>query len=360
MKKLFSIISIIMLLFSCEKNTIFEKKEPISTKSLIKEKTCEIINNTIHFTSPEALSKLSDSLKGLSQEALYAWEKENNFYSLYHAIEDAEENISNGSEVEKYANLVYLSEDSCIMPLVIPTFYQLICNPEGYFYIGKYKHQVTDKEIIIENVTRSGSQEKYGYIATNPITTLASEDQSLSLGNNSYKANKRSVRIDAYYCRKIAKDNATGKTLGQQYIHVKSTAGKKVLGKYKKYKTVHVFDGLAYMVENAGIKLPNGSYTNKTVRYENGGGAGSVGESKTWSMDYTVSTYNVWIPIEYLSMHVNDVIFFEERARTRGTGDSGAVLYYQTKKAGIWPSLPYIIPATGTIITTRPIINENI
>ena len=99
------------------------------------------------------MSTLVNVLEKMSDEEFFAWEKTNNFYSLYHAISNAEEDIFSDSvsfekKLKQYENLVYLDENETIQAKVPSRLYQLICNNEGYFFINKYKHQVISDEII--------------------------------------------------------------------------------------------------------------------------------------------------------------------------------------------------------------------
>lgn len=330
----------------------------LKTKSI--EMSYQIIDGILHVDSLEVLSELVDSLRKMSDEELFEWEKTNNFYSLYHAIYDAEEDIFVDSllfesKLEKYKDLVYLNEAGFVEPQVISNFYQLVCNNEGYFYVGEFRHQVTSTEIIAQDMKRR-SIEKRNYIVTNSQQTRAEARPRFPLASASYTGNKRRVNVVAVYYRDMARHPTRGWE-GQQKLMIESVAGKKVLGSYKKYKTLHLFDVLAFFCHRGAYKKSDGTYDYRVVRYEGLGGGGSVGEERSFTRDYPLSPDNLWIPEAYIQVRESDIHILQVRAKTRGTGDSGAVINYLGGNS--WVSFPFNIPRTGAPTILRPLVTEN-
>ena len=103
----------------------------------------------------------------------------------------------------------------------------------------------------------------------------------------------------------------------------------KVLGRYKRYKTVHSVDVLGFYCSKGVYKKEDGNYSTRNVRFEGLGGGGSVGEKKTMTMNYFLSPSNLWIPEKYISINEKDISFVQTRVSTRGTGNSGTVVVLQ-------------------------------
>ncbi len=296
-------MSIGLLLVSCDKNSLIDgetSRESVTLKTKNIEKNYQIIDGILHVDSLEVLSRLVDFLGKMSDEELFEWEKTNNFYSLYHAIYDAEEDIFVDSllfesKLEKYKDLVYLNEAGFVEPQVISNFYQLICNNEGYFYVGGFKHQVTSTEIIAQDMKRR-SIEKRNYVVTSSQQTRAEARPRFPLASASYTGNKRRVNVVAVYDYRV-------------------------------------------------------------VRYENLGGGGSVGEERSCTMRYPLSPSNLWIPEAYIQVRESDIHILQVGAKTRGTGNSGAVINYSGGNS--WVSFPFNIPGTGAPTILRPLVTEN-
>lgn len=363
MKKLFyGFIIIVTIATACTKDSIFQtgnidQISEIQTKNNNKGYITK--EGILHFENSDKLLELMNSLEGMSEDEFYEWENNNQFYSLYHAIQDAEDKIFSDSlsfetNLKAYNNLVYLDNDNLIQPYVRARFYQLICNKDGYFYIGKYKHQITNNEVItVDNKLRS--IERKNYIENNTVQTRVEEDPRFPVGSSSYKGNKRLVQITMLYIRKMIRD-ANGNWVGQQVLQLESTAGKKIMGKYKKYKTIHSCDVLAFYVDNVAYQKSDGSYSSYVVRYEALGGAGSVGEEKVWIMTYPLSPRGIWIPEQYIPVKQTDLHILQVRVKTRGTGDSGAVI---SSRWNTLITLPFSIPQTGAPTILRPLVTEN-
>lgn len=305
------------------------------------------------------MSTLVNVLEKMSDEEFFAWEKTNNFYSLYHAISNAEEDIFSDSvsfekKLKQYENLVYLDENETIQAKVPSRLYQLICNNEGYFFINKYKHQVISDEIITkDNQLRNIESRKY--IVNNSPQTRTKQEPRYPIASSTYTGNKRRVHVTVLYIREIVR-NTNGEWVGKQILQLESTSYKRVLGRYKRYKTVHSADVLGFYCSKGVYKKEDGNYSTRNVRFEGLGGGGSVGEKKTMTMNYFLSPSNLWIPEKYISINEKDISFVQTRVSTRGTGNSGAVVVY-TRDSFI--SLPFIIPTTGTPQIIRPLITEN-
>ena len=338
---------------------IIEKEDLPSTKGCSQQNSYEIIDGILHFKSPEAMSTLVNVLEKMSDEEFFAWEKTNNFYSLYHAISNAEEDIFSDSvsfekKLKQYENLVYLDENETIQAKVPSRLYQLICNNEGYFFINKYKHQVISDEIITkDNQLRNIESRKY--IVNNSPQTRTKQEPRYPIASSTYTGNKRRVHVTVLYIREIVR-NTNGEWVGKQILQLESTSYKRVLGRYKRYKTVHSVDVLGFYCSKGVYKKEDGNYSTRNVRFEGLGGGGSVGEKKTMTMNYFLSPSNLWIPEKYISINEKDISFVQTRVSTRGTGNSGAVVVY-TRDSFI--SLPFIIPTTGTPQIIRPLITEN-
>ena len=219
MNKLLKCISIILLFFSCEEK-IIEKEDLPSTKGCSQQNSYEIIDGILHFKSPEAMSTLVNVLEKMSDEEFFAWEKTNNFYSLYHAISNAEEDIFSDSvsfekKLKQYENLVYLDENETIQAKVPSRLYQLICNNEGYFFINKYKHQVISDEIITkDNQLRNIESRKY--IVNNSPQTRTKQEPRYPIASSTYTGNKRRVHVTVLYIREIVR-NTNGEWVGKQF-----------------------------------------------------------------------------------------------------------------------------------------------
>lgn len=352
-----------LLLISCDKNIASDNQTllPVETlKTRSGEIGYKVIDGVMHFDSLECVSALVNSLEKMSDQELFDWEQANDFYSLYHAVFDAEEDIFSDSlqfesKLEKYKNLVYMDNYGFIQSQVPSRFYQLICNKDGYFYVGKYKHKVTSEEIMVED-SRLRSVEKRKYIVRNSVQTRVSEDPRIPLASSSYKGNKRLVNVWVIYIRRMAR-NANGEWQGQQVLQVQSEAGKKFLGGYKKYKTVHAHDAIAFYCANGAYQMSDGTYSSRVVRLERLSGLGSVGEEKTCVIDRFLSPSDLWIPEKYIPIQENDIHFVQVRARTRGTGESGAVINYMKVYGSI--SFPFAIPQTGAPTILRPLVDLN-
>lgn len=87
------------------------------------------------------------------------------------------------------------------------------------------------------------------------------------------------------------------------------------------------------------------------------GGGGSVGEEKTFVNDYPLSPSGLWIPEKYLPMTERNVRFVQVRARTRGTGMSGAVAGHYVPEFFVTP--PFRVYPTKAPEVLRPLVIEN-
>ena len=364
MNKLLKCISIILLFFSCEEK-IIEKEDLPSTKGCSQQNSYEIIDGILHFKSPEAMSTLVNVLEKMSDEEFFAWEPPQNLIVWFDFCKDNQEairallDLQNGDiyfekKLKQYENLVYLDENETIQAKVPSRLYQLICNNEGYFFINKYKHQVISDEIITkDNQLRNIESRKY--IVNNSPQTRTKQEPRYPIASSTYTGNKRRVHVTVLYIREIVR-NTNGEWVGKQILQLESTSYKRVLGRYKRYKTVHSVDVLGFYCSKGVYKKEDGNYSTRNVRFEGLGGGGSVGEKKTMTMNYFLSPSNLWIPEKYISINEKDISFVQTRVSTRGTGNSGAVVVY-TRDSFI--SLPFIIPTTGTPQIIRPLITEN-
>lgn len=350
-------------MISCSKDSVLNDdiplpENPLKTKSVEHVSGLKVINGTLHFDSLEVISLFVNSQEKMTDSELFEWEETNNFYSLYHAIYNAENDIFSDSllfesKLEKYKDLVYLDENDCVKPQIITRFYQLICNNEGCFYVGSYKHRVTPKEIIVEN-PKLRSIERRSYITSSSVQTRAEENPRFPLASSSWTGGDRRVNVNVLYYRNLANEN--GKWQGQQVLHIWSEAYKKSLGKYRSYQTLHSHDVLGFYCANTAYKKTDGTYGTRVVRYEGLSGGGSVGEVKNFGMWHYLTPYNSWIPELYIPTKESDIYFVQVRAKTRGTGDNGAVVNYVYNTS---VSLPFSIPTNGAVSILRPLVTQN-
>ena len=322
---------ICLVLASCNKEEPLAQAEATDSGNVETKgsaKPYEVIDGVLHIRSLEDLSELTTSLEGMSEDELFEWEKTHDFYSLFHAVVDAEEDIfsdslSFESKLRKYDDIVYLDEDGMIQAKVLAHFYRLICNKEGYFYIGECKYKVVGDEIMVVN-TKTRSIDKRSYVVGSSVQTKAeTHSPRLPLASSSYKGNKRLIQLNVTYIRVIAK-NAQGDWVAQQKLQVESRSGKKVMGKYKRYKTLHLMDALAFYCAKGVYTESPGVYSTRVVRYEILNVAGSVGEQKYFVMHFGLSPFNKWYPESAISIKDTDIWFVQVRIKTRGSGDSGA------------------------------------
>lgn len=248
---------------------------------------------------------------------------------------------------------MYLDND-VIRPYVIAPFYQLLCNKDGYFYLGDNKHKITSKEVIVED-TILRSVERCSYVTEKSIQPRE-EDIRFPLGTGSWSSSDRRVNVHVIYLRNIVMDKED-KWVGQQILHIWTEAYKKVLGKFRLYKTLHTIDLLGFYCWRGVYKIADGAYGTRSVRYEAKGAGGSVGEIKKYGINFYLSPANEWIPERLIRISDDDIYFIQVRAKTRGTGEYGAVI---NKQMNMTINLPFMFSSTGDPVIMRDLVIENI
>lgn len=364
LRALLILLSVVLFSISCSED-VLQEYDNSSSGELIKSRSIKdlsgycVIDGVLHFDSLEVITSLVDQLTKMSDEELFEWERSNNFYSLYHAVLDAEDDIFSDSllfesKLKKYKNLVYLDNDDVIRPYITAPFYQLLCNDEGYFYLGDNKHKITPKEVIVEN-PKLRSVERCSYI-TKKSMQPREEDIRFPLGTSSWSSSDRRVTVNVIYLRNIVMDKEDN-WVGQQILHIWTEAYKKVLGKFRLYKTLHTIDLLGFYCWRGVYKIADGVYGTRTVRYEAKGAGGSVGEIKKYGINFYLSPANEWIPERLIRISDDDIYFIQVRAKTRGTGDYGAVINQHMNMA---IDLPFMFSSTGDPMIMRDLVIENV
>lgn len=343
MRNLSIILGGLFFFFSCSDKMIHEEEAigQMKTKSEMKE-GYEVIDGTLHFKSIEDFSRLIDSLGRLDTETLYLWEKENGFYSLAHAIDDADNQVFTEDDeivqrqLDAYSDIVYLNENGMLSPYIVARIYQIACNRNCEFYIGGIKYEVSGTHVTITQPTKSVC-ESIPYMV-NEVSTKGNVDITIPLGAAGYNTDTRLVNVYMHLYRTVFVDKQ-GKKVGQVTLEWKSEAGKrrKANKRFRAYKTQHKFEGLAYRINKVGKKVGNNHYELGTVENLLGGGGGTVGGDEKVCTVWAKFPLNDYIPIEYLPMDKANVVFAEVRATTRGTGDCGARLLIGDKwKMPFW------------------------
>lgn len=337
MKRFLCIWCVFLLFSSCSNDTDLPKNKVEIAKTDYK-----VINGTLYFNSIESFSKLIDSLCHLGSEELYAWEKENDFYSLLHAIDDAEEQIFVGDSIsqeqlDKYSDIVYFNEYEMLEPYILARIYQIACNRNGEFYIDKTRYEVSRTHITMGSLTKSGEYESIPYISTDGVMTKGDVEGKITLGAAGYQTDSRMVNAYMYLYRTVF-NNQQGQKVGQLIFELKSEAGKKRLGRWKSYKTQHLIEGSAHHLNNV-CKVIKDSKGN-VVRYEmgsdiytDGASLGTVGGDEKNCVISLKMQGDDYVPINYIPIDKANVVYAEMRARTRGTGDCGARLMIGDKWA---------------------------
>lgn len=98
-------------------------------------------------------------MNGLSPDAFKEWEKSIHFKSYRSLTDDviAEIQASEGTSnfnvlLQKYSDLVYLSEDSLVCPLIEGQVYRNITNEQGVFYAGTVKNMFNKGHLSAINI----------------------------------------------------------------------------------------------------------------------------------------------------------------------------------------------------------------
>ena len=83
------------------------------------------------------------------------------------------------------------------------------------------------------------------YIVNNSPQTRTKQEPRYPIASSTYTGNKRRVHVTVLYIREIVR-NTNGEWVGKQILQLESTSYKRVLGRYKRYKTVHSVDVLGF------------------------------------------------------------------------------------------------------------------
>lgn len=147
---IFAFIGLIFTIQSCEKvNTV---TKPADSDQI----SIENIDGILRFSSNLEFFTTLDRLSNLSPDEYSDWENKYSFcssHTLYEAVLQSLEECTTAEELNNVIfssqDLVYLSSENEVTPLVDYGIYSKIVNEDGYFYIKDVLHKVTNGYIYI-------------------------------------------------------------------------------------------------------------------------------------------------------------------------------------------------------------------
>jgi len=163
MKKIFSVIIVIMIVFfSCnEEDSLFpEKLEDAEKSSSIKIDstlgfTVLVKNNTLHFPKSSDVFKALDILSNISPKERRVWEKSIGFTSFQTIYEDIKSEIIEDEKGDKFEEILRINKafikkaDECYLSIQPRVYgkYALITNSLGYYISQAYVQKIYDGKL---------------------------------------------------------------------------------------------------------------------------------------------------------------------------------------------------------------------
>ena len=212
-KNLRNIVMAMIVLFACvvycnKEDNILPKSDPASdlASNIIHPKPSykgvKIKDGALHFETIEVFNEITEQLGKLSRTNREEWEKGIGFTSLLTHIDqklieisrvEKEEEIKN--IVAKHSEIIKISENNVVEPVVMSSLYAAIANKDGIFYCGNCVHKVKGGLIAI---ARDNKNEK-------SLTEALNRD----IPNNGAISNENDIAVIEYFSEIPIKRNAS-------------------------------------------------------------------------------------------------------------------------------------------------------
>lgn len=325
----------------------------IDLESPILEKT-ELIqditnkNGALCFRSAEVFIKTLDQI--ISSQTSLDLEKKYLFKSLATHVEelvDSIDNIQTPLEYEKFLeqHQTHIKEvGDFLLPAVESYAYRLIANSKGEYYINDTLYQVRPDHLfatIMNPITKTSERLKLHYSGNDnkPETKAEKIDTQIDRrheNNDSDRAVYFKMQTFFYYTHITVgtRNQYTGRFSIQAYVQ--GDIARKVVWKKKwsSYKTRLFIDNLVFIFSIPGY--PGSLYELSSQKYQ--GGDNHSYDSGTDVKSYTITFNDIQQYTFTDILKQPEISLLRARARSRGTGDCGAVVnvpYYNTN----WPIL---------------------
>jgi len=328
-----AILSLIILLTSCEKDKIVTT---ITQPKLATEYSVE--DGILHFSSDSAFIKTIDKLSKMQDDEFDAWEASIGFKSLrteldlvYDEMDECKDSLSFEKILERNNDILHTVEDA-IVPKIESTTYANFLTREGMYYIETTLYKVQEGKIAISidgdinginKALDSGSTSNnillLDYYQTakkeGEITTKSIDKSEQTRYEDEITHDKRrcKLQIIAVYTYSLFNNYTSDLTLihTERYVDVVVRNYKKSWGKYRSYNTLCEMRNISFRLEDG----QNGYLASLE----------SSGEVKTLSKTFNFSFSNQYVYDPYAADVFNalDGIEFDNvygQATNRGVG----------------------------------------
>lgn len=344
--KIFTFI-IATMLFSCAKSNINDEIKPNDdTNAQEQQSSISNIDGVIHFSDSKAFAETATILS--TKDKLTEFETKYNFKSMSGILDDAIEEISEAKSIDELKSLkakhsgILNTSDELITPKVIARIYTNVCNKDGIFYIGDSKYKITPTEVLIYNTsnTKSGNAPfSYNYIVENTDNNttkgLVSNDKTcyvdVQLEKDKRKVFARFHLIKMYYTNEPPMSG-----FHEDYsFQIHMSAQKKSWLGWNSYKTSYMLEEFHCRMKFEYAGAPDWQPVDKEdlTKFHFGSYDNLYNESSNGDMgDFYITR---WIGSRTTNAVFKGFDCITFRARSRGTGNCGAVYDMCRCKPGI-------------------------